>query len=1817
MDVDDITSNLQNAISDISNEVFSEITRGRQEFLNSFESGGATNITTLSTDDVAKLQSKLSSADSAFSSILNTNEQVNQRLTTTNTHLEFVNSLTSEQSDLNDDILRNRNYLIGAGDTIVENQQTINELNNQLNNEIEGSSVYEDLIQKIQAEGDKLIANQTIYDAIEDKIKLQTDLHDNVLGKMLEIAQTNTDENELKEMANELLLRRSDILKDQLQTIQEQESKIPAIGADRTKLISEYSRVTNEFVNSLESFTDRIDGFLGNIPLVGKMLSKTFSGTLSKATEEITQKFSDMTKSMVQAAADGKSFTTIIGMGLAGVGGAIVSIGKGILKLILNPFFLVLAAVGSFIALLKLAYNEFTRIEDATKEFREQFGFLASDVQNFRKISVKVETDFQDFGIRVEDANKAASSLTEEFASASYVQEEQIRFATLLEKATGLTSENTAKAMNSLMKLGKTSSAVAIKTITKIQSTTRAYGISFSRVMEDIASASESALIFSRGSAKALANGAVQARRLGSSLEDAASSADSLLNFEESIRSEMELGSMFGRRINLNAMRRAALEGDTAKLLEERLKIMEDLGGLESMSPWQQRQLAESMGTSLDVLYEMQKTKKQEIALQNLANRGYQPAIEALHKIKKAKEDEARTSEMSLEQQMKMQLQENQQLEAANAIQEKISSQFLNIKKLLMPIVASILPKILGFLNGIFDETGGLTKEGEGLKNTFSSIGTAIMNVGDTILSVGKFFSKFFGENAIQNLIVIVGLFFGLKTALGLIGGLAGKLTSKLLGGSGGAGGGNVLGMNPVAMLAAATSVAILAGALYVGAKGFQEFANVEWPEIGKGAVVLGILTGAALSLGLLMKSGVGAAALLLGAVAIAALGASLIPLAYALKLATPALEAFGDIIKSVFVGLASVITAIGTVIVGVVTAIGNAISGIIDSVSGAISSMVQDISTLGEVDPLQLLAVAGAIGAVGLAMASFGVAGGIGAAASGAGNALGAMGNAVAGLFGANTEELNKSPVEQLINLITRLSAIDVNLDNFDAINNFNISEFLGGLSNIPKNAGKSLELLGDGLSKFAKGFDTLKSNNINKIPTFAESFVKLKSSLSSSSIPSNIENDLENLGDGIGDLVNGLTDIDNLSANTLKILPEFASGIKQLAIGFGDFYIGKDVETYASRLDDALSQFGQINSDTIPNLKQLLPMAGSIATAIDVFTKIKPGNNGEQLENYFDQLGNALNKLGSGIMQTKFLGLNDTEATNAVTSQIQSLGKILTPISDFKNLLEKVSSSNITIESALLNLIGNAEQVVIDPMLNKLNAMNQAIYQLCTNVDKLNSTKINELKGSVLQGAKGPVGNQGITGPSSLPAADPFGTTVIEGAIEPKLMMSETANLPVIDVVDGVKQFQYGGVVNSPTLGMIGEGAIEPKLMMSETANLPVIDVVDGVKQFQNGGVVNSPTLGMIGEGGESEYIIPASKMDSAMSRYSAGVRGGSVIRGGSLVTKQKPEISILKNEKVNDAKKVNEMVQPIVDVVGSIYTKFIPESIKQKFSDFAKNEYFNLDEDHSMETYKRSLGVNESVTNNILGDMGVMSAKDASTLKSSGGDVTKNEFTSSTQYERVAQSTGLLDQIMAGVLRKELPTKLYAEGQLVGLNTDANKRMYTDEGGFTQVEESMKTSVKDISDKLANSVGSRIKMLDEAIINNTTFESDSLNKLLESRRQQLIDEGRLVVKETQSQVEPLNTELQEKATIEQSVASPEVEGFEKTNIQNETIFVEEIAKIAGKDTKPTELSKTEDSTQVVRKLDELIGLMRRGGISVNMDGRKVSKTIATRQD
>lgn len=62
----------------------------------------------------------------------------------------------------------------------------------------------------------------------------------------------------------------------------------------------------------------------------------------------------------------------------------------------------------------------------------------------------------------------------------------------------------------------------------------------------------------------------------------------------------------------------------------------------------------------------------------------------------------------------------------------------------------------------------------------------------------------------------------------------------------------------------------------------------------------------------------------------------------------------------------------------------------------------------------------------------------------------------------------------------------------------------------------------------------------------------------------------------------------------------------------------------------------------------------------------------------------------------------------------------------------------------------------------------------------------------------------------------------------------------------------------------------------------DLPRVPLVPGVTlpQFAQGGVVNRPTVAMVGEGGEAEYIIPSSKMARASANYLGGMRGKSVI-------------------------------------------------------------------------------------------------------------------------------------------------------------------------------------------------------------------------------------------------------------------------------------------------------------------------------------------------
>lgn len=65
--------------------------------------------------------------------------------------------------------------------------------------------------------------------------------------------------------------------------------------------------------------------------------------------------------------------------------------------------------------------------------------------------------------------------------------------------------------------------------------------------------------------------------------------------------------------------------------------------------------------------------------------------------------------------------------------------------------------------------------------------------------------------------------------------------------------------------------------------------------------------------------------------------------------------------------------------------------------------------------------------------------------------------------------------------------------------------------------------------------------------------------------------------------------------------------------------------------------------------------------------------------------------------------------------------------------------------------------------------------------------------------------------------------------------------------------------------------------------------------IPQFAEGGVVNRPTLAMVGEGGQPEYIVPQSKAANFASNYLGGMRGNAAIQSQSSNNSTSPTIQI----------------------------------------------------------------------------------------------------------------------------------------------------------------------------------------------------------------------------------------------------------------------------------------------------------------------------------
>ena len=130
-----------------------------------------------------------------------------------------------------------------------------------------------------------------------------------------------------------------------------------------------------------------------------------------------------------------------------------------------------------------------------------------------------------------------------------------------------------------------------------------------------------------------IAKAVVQAKALGTNLEQVDKVGESLLNFETSIENELKAELLTGKQINLEKARYAALTGDQIGLMNELSSQVGSLEEFQSMNVLAQKSLAEAFGLSRNELADMLKQQAVFNKLGDVSNMTAKQQLELATKL--------------------------------------------------------------------------------------------------------------------------------------------------------------------------------------------------------------------------------------------------------------------------------------------------------------------------------------------------------------------------------------------------------------------------------------------------------------------------------------------------------------------------------------------------------------------------------------------------------------------------------------------------------------------------------------------------------------------------------------------------------------------------------------------------------------------------------------------------------------------------------------------------------------------------------------------------------------------------------------------------------------------------------------------------------------------------------------------------------------------------------------------------------------------------------------------------------------------------------
>ena len=179
-----------------------------------------------------------------------------------------------------------------------------------------------------------------------------------------------------------------------------------------------------------------------------------------------------------------------------------------------------------------------------------------------------------------------------------------------LSQSIGISATESAQFFATLGEIGNTSLQAQQNMAGVADAAAKAAGEPLGKVIKDVSGASSNVRTIFRGNTTELIKQAAELRKIGSSLEQAAKSAESLLNFESSVGAELKASALLGKNINFNQSRRLFFEGKIAEGEKALQAELERVGEIDKLNYFQRKALSELTGKDINELQKISSLKK-------------------------------------------------------------------------------------------------------------------------------------------------------------------------------------------------------------------------------------------------------------------------------------------------------------------------------------------------------------------------------------------------------------------------------------------------------------------------------------------------------------------------------------------------------------------------------------------------------------------------------------------------------------------------------------------------------------------------------------------------------------------------------------------------------------------------------------------------------------------------------------------------------------------------------------------------------------------------------------------------------------------------------------------------------------------------------------------------------------------------------------------------------------------------------------------------------------------------------------------------------